>query len=49
VSGSPRRVALDASALLAWVLRERGYDTVDKILAFAVIPSSAMVETVACQ
>jgi PIN domain nuclease of toxin-antitoxin system len=45
VSGSPRRVALDASALLAWVLRERGHDTVDKILAFAVIPSSAMVET----
>lgn len=45
MSGSPRRVALDVSALLAWVLRERGHDTVDKILTFAVIPSSAMVET----
>lgn len=45
MSGEPRRVALDASALLAWVLRERGQDTVDKILAFAVVPSTAMVET----
>jgi PIN domain nuclease of toxin-antitoxin system len=39
------RVVLDASALLAWVLRERGHDTVDKILAFTVVSSSAMVET----
>ena len=45
MSVAARRVALDASALLAWVLRERGHETVDKLLAVAVIPASAMVET----
>lgn len=44
MSALPRRVALDASALLAWVLRERGFDTVDKVLAVSVVPVSAMVE-----
>ena len=40
-----RKVALDASALLAWVLNERGADTVNQLLPFAVAPSSVMVET----
>lgn len=40
-----RRVTLDASALLAWVLDERGAATVRKLLPVAVIPASAMVET----
>lgn len=44
MSVAPRRVALDASALLAWILRERGSDTVDKVLAVSVVPVSAMVE-----
>lgn len=38
------RVVLDESAVLAWVLREGGYETVDKLLPFAVVPASAMVE-----
>lgn len=38
------RVALDASAVLAWVLKERGYETIDKVLPVAVLPASAMVE-----
>lgn len=44
MNGSERRVVLDASAVLAWVLRERGYQTVDKMLHVAVVPASAMVE-----
>ena len=39
------RVVLDASAVLAWVLRERGQATVDALLPHAVVPASAMVET----
>ena len=42
---APRKVALDASALLAWVLRERGHDVIDQMLSVAVVPASAMVET----
>lgn len=45
MSALPRKVAVDASALLAWVLRERGADTVDRLLPVAVVPASAMVET----
>ena len=41
---SPRRVVLDASALLAWVLNERGASTVDRVLEHAVAPASVMVE-----
>ena len=40
-----RRVVVDASALLAWVMRERGSDTVDAVLPYAVAPVSALVET----
>jgi ribonuclease VapC len=39
-----RRVVLDASALLDWVMNERGRQTVDRLLAVSVIPASAMVE-----
>lgn len=39
-----RKVVLDASAVLAWVLRERGSDIIDKVLAVSVIPASALVE-----
>lgn len=45
MSPAPRKVALDASAILAWVLRERGHDVVDRLLPVAVTPASAMVET----
>ena len=39
-----RLVVLDASAVLAWVLREQGHRVIDRLLASAVLPSSAMVE-----
>lgn len=39
-----RRVVLDASAILAWVFSERGVDTVDQVLPYAVAPVSAVVE-----
>lgn len=41
---APRRVVLDASALLAWVLDERGADTIGKLLSVAVIPAPNLVE-----
>ena len=41
---APLRVALDASALLALVLRERGAETIDALLAVSCVPVSAMVE-----
>lgn len=37
-------VVLDASAVLAWVLGERGQETVDRLLPVSVVPASAMVE-----
>ena len=40
-----RRVVLDASALLAWVLKERGAGTVDQLLSVGVAPASVLVET----
>ena len=39
-----RLVVLDASAVLAWVLREQGHKVIDRLLGSAVLPSSAMVE-----
>ena len=39
-----RLVVLDASAVLAWVLREQGHKVIDRLLASAVLPASAMVE-----
>lgn len=39
-----RRVVLDASAVLAWVLHERGADVVERLLSVAVIPAADLVE-----
>lgn len=39
-----RRVVIDASALLAWVLRERGASTISMLLPVAVIPAPNLVE-----
>ena len=41
----PRRVVLDASALLAWVFKESGAAVIDRILPVGVAPASVMVET----
>jgi PIN domain nuclease of toxin-antitoxin system len=35
---------LDASAVLAWVLREPGHITVDKLMEVAVVPASSLTE-----
>lgn len=40
-----RLVVLDASALLAWLLHERGAQTVDRMLSAGVAPVSVVVET----
>jgi ribonuclease VapC len=45
VSSADRRVVLDASALVAWVLNERGGTTIDKLLHVAVAPASGVTET----
>lgn len=39
-----RRVVIDASALLAWMFRERGADTVGRLLPFSVVPAPNLVE-----
>lgn len=39
-----RRVVLDASAVLAWVLRERGADVVEQLLPVATIPAANLTE-----
>ncbi len=40
-----RRVVVDASALVAWILRERGAEVVGRLLPFAVVPAPNLVET----
>lgn len=40
-----RRVVLDASAALEWILARRAKDTIDKLLAVAVLPASALAES----
>lgn len=45
MSPSDRRVVLDASAVVAWTLQERGAATVNKVLSVSVLPASAMTET----
>jgi ribonuclease VapC len=37
---------LDASAVLAWLLHEDGYETVAKLLPASAVPASAVVETI---
>lgn len=39
------KVVLDASAVLAWVLNERGSATVARMLPVGVVPVSALIET----
>lgn len=41
-----RKVVLDASAVLAYVLQERGWATVEKMLPVAVIPAPNMAEAI---
>jgi PIN domain nuclease of toxin-antitoxin system len=38
------KIVVDASAVLAWLLNERGGDTINKILDLAVAPVSVIVE-----
>jgi ribonuclease VapC len=38
------KIVVDASALLAWLLNERGGDTINKILDLAIVPISVIVE-----
>ncbi len=38
------KIVVDASALLAWLLNERGGDTINKILDLAIAPVSVVVE-----
>lgn len=40
-----RRVVLDASAVVAWLMKERGCQTVDRLLPVAVVPASALTES----
>jgi PIN domain nuclease of toxin-antitoxin system len=40
-----RRVVLDASALLAWALRERGAQTVARLLPYAVVAAPNLTES----
>ena len=44
MSTPERKIVLDASALLAWVLGERGRDTVDRLLPVAAITAANLVE-----
>jgi PIN domain nuclease of toxin-antitoxin system len=39
-----RRVVLDASALLAWVQKERGAETVGRLMPVAVVPAPNLTE-----
>ena len=40
----PEKIVVDASALLAWLLHERGSDAINKILDLAIAPVSVIVE-----
>lgn len=41
---SDRKAVLDASAVLAWVLRDKGDDVVEQILALGAIPAPNLTE-----
>jgi PIN domain nuclease of toxin-antitoxin system len=45
VTGPGRKVVLDASAALEWVLARSCKDVIDKLLPVGVLPSSALSET----
>jgi PIN domain nuclease of toxin-antitoxin system len=38
------KIVVDVSALLAWLLNERGGDTINKILDLAIVPVSVIVD-----
>jgi len=42
---SDRRVVMDASAIVAWLLNERGADTVGRLLQYAVLPAPNVTES----
>lgn len=39
-----RKAVLDASAVLAWVLQDKGHEVIDKVLQYGVIPVPNMTE-----
>lgn len=41
-----RRVVLDASAVVEWLLARRDKELIDRLLAFSVIPASALTEAI---
>lgn len=43
---SDHRVVMDASAVVAWLLNERGAPTVGRLLRFAVVPSPNAAESI---
>jgi PIN domain nuclease of toxin-antitoxin system len=43
---SDRRVVLDASAIVAWLLNERGSATVGRLLQYAVLPAPNVAESI---
>lgn len=45
MSSIDRRVVIDASGIVAWLLREPGSLTIDRLLPVAVVPASAMTES----
>jgi PIN domain nuclease of toxin-antitoxin system len=46
VTSRDLKMVLDASAVLAWVLNEKGCHTVDKLLPFSVVPASVLTEVI---
>src|SRR5262245_57483536 len=43
---SDRRVVMDASAIVAWLLNERGASTVGRLMQFAVLPAPNVTESI---
>jgi PIN domain nuclease of toxin-antitoxin system len=43
---SDGRVVMDASAIVAWLLNERGAATVGRLLQFAVLPAPNVTESI---
>lgn len=43
---SDRRVVMDASAIVAWLLNERGAAAVGRLLRFAVLPAPNVTESI---
>jgi len=41
---SPRRVVLDASAVVEWLLARRDKDVIDRLMPFSIIPVPALTE-----